>query len=192
MFTWIRHSKTAKFWMLCASVCLACVLITEVRTAPDRRRIAAAWAKAERSGEPLTTEQMIASYNAPPLETNAAELFTKAAKMYVCEPDGIPYYSSTVELSPLGEPLTAEMMAAMERYVTENGAYLDIVHEAAQGPCRFPLDFAKLYQMPLDHLAPLRNNARGLGVEAAFWTELGDLALAVNSLIDAFRVGEAL
>jgi hypothetical protein len=192
MFTWISQSKTAKFWMICALVCLACVLITEVRTAPERHRIAAAWAKAERNGEPLTTKQIAAWYNAPPLETNTAELYAKAAKMYVCEPDEIPYYSSTVELPPLGKSLTAEMMAAMERYVTENCSYLKLVHEAAQGSCRFRLDFAKLYNMPLDHLAPLRNNARGLCVEATFWSERGDLARAVNSLIDAFRVGEAL
>jgi len=146
-----------------------------------------------RAGFPATVPELGAYYPAPPAEQNAAELYQQSFEAKASSND--PRLTDVEKQT--GEVKTGRFAEALhklaEKYLAANAEKLRLIHEAAKRPaCRFPLDFTQGPGVELHHLAALRASMRLLSLEATLAAEDGDMNRALDSLLTAFSVSNAL
>lgn len=192
-----RSGKRRSSWALVVGAVLIGLLVWGlVREVLSGARVERLMQAAREAGEPVTLVELDAWYPIPPLGENAAPVYQRAFKAHVSPDEALS------ELLPIvgnansperGEPMSEEMLAACERYLEDNKAYLDLLHEAAAKPaCRFPLNFRAGFNMVLSHLAEMRVAARHLELEAIVAAERGESEEAVGAVLAGLAVGDAL
>ncbi len=160
------------------------------------------------AGYPATPDQLNDWY-AEPNGTNVALILLDAAHHFIAPDaprgadrsdiaDRLWYFGTQADAPNLGRPLDPDVLAAAERYLEANAATLAKLHEAAEAwdepdaGSRYPGDYQLGVDLPLEHLGPLRKNARLLCMEAPIAAERGQADDAVDALIASFAVARSL
>jgi hypothetical protein len=146
-------------------------------------KIHAELAAIRKAGFPVTLKELSDYYPAPAGE-NTADVYEAAFSKYVkVTNEDEPPVVGHGTLPPRGEPLPEDMKKAVAAYLAANANAIELLHKAAavEG-CRFPLNFTKTFDMPLPHLARLRQAARMLELQALVEAEArkpGEAAAAI-------------
>ncbi|GAG44626.1 unnamed protein product, partial [marine sediment metagenome] len=183
--------------LIVVGVMVACLVLVLVAlhaypTMQLERKMAAVRA----AGQPTTRAELAAWYPTPPMVDNAALVYNRAFARYVA-PTGeaeqrLPLVGSA-ELPERGEPLSPEMLAAVEEHLLLNRPFLDSLYEAAAMPtCQFPIDVMSLPAPSLPHLAQLRNAARCLQLDAIAAAERHQRQRAAGAVLAGFALAEAV
>lgn len=149
------------------------------------------------AGDPVTLQELEASYEWPQSGDNAANwvlgmegFLPKLTR----EEDKLlaPVTERRGEL-PLSEPLDAETLTLLERHVASSKEALEILHEAASiEGCRYPTNLTEGVMAPANHISIVRDAVRILCFEAALEAEHGNSESVVRSLMAALRIADSL
>lgn len=149
------------------------------------------------AGDPVTLEELEASYEWPQSGDNAANWILGAEgylRKLTREEDKVlsPIIGRRGEL-PLGEPLDAETLRLLESHVASSREALEILRDAASiEECRYPIDLTEGMMVPLSHLSVVRDAVRILCFEAALEAEHKNRESAVRSLTAALGIANSL
>ena len=146
-------------------------------------------------GYPLDLAELNDLYPAVPDEENAALLYVAASELVRLEDDDIerlPYFGIPDERE-LGPPMSMEMRARIASFLDRNAEAYKLLHEAASYPrSRYPVELRDGHYADMPYLARARNNARLLGIESLYRSDLGDVEGTVKALIASFGIGRSL
>ena len=144
-------------------------------------------------GYPLDLAELNDWYPAVPEEENAALLYVAASEHFKYEDDDdLPYFGN-VDERELGPPMSQEMRVRMASFIERNAEAYRLLHEAASYPrSRHPIDLSEGDEVDLSHLGQARGNARLLGFESLYKSEMADKEGTVHALIASFAVGRSL
>lgn len=149
------------------------------------------------AGDPVTLEELEASYEWPQSGDNAANWILGVEGYQhnlTREEDKLlaPLIGGRGEL-PLSEPLDAETLTVLENHVASSEEALEILHEAASiEGCRYPIDLTDGINVLMSHLSIVRDAVRILCFEAAWEAERGNGESVVRSLTAALRIADSL
>ncbi len=149
------------------------------------------------AGDPVTLEELQASYEWPQSGDNAANWVLGAEgflRTLTREEDKllVPVIGGRGELH-VSEPLDAEILKLLESHVAGNKEALEMLHEAASiDGCRYPVDLTEGVMTRTNHISIVRDAIRTLCFEAALEAERGHGESAVRSLRAALRVAHSL
>ncbi len=149
-------------------------------------------------GEMITLMDVHNSYRPKAGVPNAAAYYGAATSL-MWDPDwktdplpGVPVVGQA-KLPPLGEPVPAEMISAIEVYLKRQESAVDLVEKGTQiDYCVFDLDFSKGMGMLLPHLGKMRKLQRVLMLKAVVQAEAGDADGAADTMATMFRFAAAL
>lgn len=146
-------------------------------------------------GYPLDLAKLNDWYPAVPDSENAALLYVAASEHVKFEDDDydkLPYFGDPDDLE-LGPPMSEEMRARMASFLERNAEVYRLLHDAASYPrSRYPMDLSEGHAADTSHLGQARSNARWLGFESLYKSEIADREGAVQALIALFAVGRSL
>ncbi|MAE62359.1 MAG: hypothetical protein CMJ49_13510 [Planctomycetaceae bacterium] len=159
-----------------------------------RRSVEAKLQAIRDAGHPATTVEFAARY--PPIDgPNACEAIVVAAAMIdVTDPKfkALPF-SGEGHLPGPSDPLDPDVLQLLEDFVTENHVDLTELHRAtAIDPAQLNVNYALGLEMNLPALATLRTAAKYLNEEALLHLERDHPDKAVDTMLAALRVGQAL
>lgn len=146
-------------------------------------------------GFPATPADLEKSYPSPAKEQNAGETYQqsfaaqdKTEQRWQYD-DLIKQVDDSAKRNLLAEALHRQMT----EYLEDNAGALRLLHEAAGLPeSRYPLDFTKGFQLPLPHLAKVRQAVRLLQIEAFVAAEDGDTRRALDAVTAALAAGNSV
>ncbi|HPO11843.1 MAG TPA: hypothetical protein PLI09_00240 [Candidatus Hydrogenedentes bacterium] len=146
------------------------------------------------AGFPATAPELANYYPTPPADQNAADLYQQSFDFKKPGPANQEFRDLEQKLGEVKKGRFAEDLHKLaEDYLAENTEKLRLLHEAAKFPaCRFPLDFSKGSALELPHLSQLRASMRLLSLEAILAAEDGDMNRALDSILTAFAVTNAI
>jgi hypothetical protein len=180
-------------WIIVGAVLALVLLVLVGRYFYLQSKIHAELAAIRKAGFPVTAKEWSDYYPAPAGE-NAADVYEAAFSNYVkiTHEDELPVVGRGT-LPPRGERLPEDVKKAVSAYLLANANAIELLHKAATvEQCRFPLDFAKTYDMPLPHLAPMRQAARLLMLEALIKAEKDQPAEAAAAIAASTAAAHAL
>lgn len=146
------------------------------------------------AGEPMSLEALDDWYPTPEGE-NAANAYGTAFMVMVplaqAQKKFVPI-PGEAELLP-GQPMPADMRAAIKQHVTANAGALKQLHSAARIPeCRYPIDMTQGFYTRLPHLAQCRGAARLLSLQGMLAAEKGDAETATRALHATLALADSL
>jgi len=192
----VRSRRRRWPWVVLAVVLLLAAVLGVMRYTLHHR-VQKKLASLRAAGYPTTLAELDAWYPTP-TGPNAADVYQLAFDAYVADEELeelLLDFGREAEFPAPGEPLPADMVAAMEAYVALNAQTLSLVADAAAIPeCRFPVDFTQGLDAILDlpHLAELRTCTRLLGLRATIEANSGQRDRAASSIKTMLRVADSL
>ena len=193
-----KKSKLLLILALAAAAAAALVaLVWVLRGRAIHRQLAARIEALRKAGEPVTMEELAATYPGPPAGRNAADLFNQAftemnARYDANAEQELPI-TGAPSLPKLGEPPPPEMLGRIRAYLSKHERTLRLLREAAAvDECRFDLNFSLGCNMPLNHIAKMAAAARLLALQAIERTERGKGDEAAESLWAILRAAHAI
>ncbi len=141
-------------------------------------------------GQPTSYNEWKQLYQVPPGTENAAELYMMASRAYY-KPDHdaeLPYVGKT-KLPPLGEPIPATMVEAMEAFLKQNEQVLELLRKA-RGIEQCHYDWDPLGEMP--DLKMVRSSAQLLVTAAMLKAHQGDTEAALAYIEDALATARSV
>lgn len=176
-----------------ATIICALLLALVIFRESGRRQVEAEIAKIRAAGEPVTWEELDRWYVEPPPGQNAAAIYTQAFANLVDQKNAtnLPVVG-LANLPELGEPLSAEMKAAIADCLQTNAAALELLHQAAGlHECRYPVDLLKGFATLLPHVPKARSAARILTLQAISSAEEGRADQVLRALLDGLAVASS-
>jgi hypothetical protein len=186
-------------YIFAAAIVAVIVLALVGRHLYYRSKINAELEAVHKAGFPVTLQEL-SDYYPVPQGQNAAYIYSYAFSYYVNEPEPSPGSGKAPlpvvgvgKLPPRGEPLPPEMQAAVSAYLASNAQALDLLHKAAAiRGCRYDVDLLNGVNTLLPHLAPVRQAARLLELQALIKVEQGNPEDAMAALEASFAVAHSL
>ena len=146
-------------------------------------------------GFPASPGDLEKSCPTPPAAQNAAETYQKSFRVQEKKTSNAQYddimrqYNDVAKRGPLAEVLHQQML----KYLEANAEALCLLHEAVgRTASRYPLDFNQGLNIPLPHLASVRQSVRLLQVEAYVAAEDGDTRRVLEAVIAALAAGNSV
>ncbi len=194
----VKHRIPAGY-IFAAAIVAAIVLALVGRHLYYRSKINAELDAIRKAGFPVTLQEL-SDYYPVPQGQNAAYVYNYAFYYYDDKPASNPTLENpplpvvgTGKLPPRGEPLPPEMQAAVSAYLASNAKALDLLHQAtAIEGCRYDVDPLNGAGMLLPHLAPLRQAARLLELQALMKADDGKPDEAAAAVEASFAVARSL
>ena len=172
---------------------LAAVLSYNTRRQRPDPRLAAI----RKAGYPVTLAELDGWYPRVPDAQNAALIYTNAfARMRYVSTDGTNRdrrQLADIKLPHRGQTFRAEDQAELAAMIASNAPALRLLYSAHNRTnCRYPLDLKLGFDVPLPHLAGVRDAVRLLSMEAVWHAANGEQEQAVHSLQTAARVANSI
>ncbi len=192
-----KRRRGLRLWHIPAGLLLLFAAAALVMRSYWRRELNERIVAIRAAGDPVTLQELQASYEWPQSGDNAANWILGAEgflRKLTREEDRLlsPIIGRRGEL-PLGKPLQSETLRLLERHVASSRAGLEILHEAANiEGCRYPIDLTEGVTVPLSHLSVVRDGVRILCFEAALEVEHRNGESAVRSLTAALGIANSL
>ena len=162
------------------------------------------------NGAPMTYDELDAYYPAVPDADNRALAFLEAAERHQARSQALfaDHSDGGIELEreamnairegwyPRTQPMEPETWAAVEEYwhaITRHTVpELLALAQVDPNPARYPIDLREGHNTLLPHLAPLRQLARELSIDALYHGAKGDTERALASVFAISPIGESL
>ena len=150
------------------------------------RRVVTELAKLRAAGYPTTLAELDAWYPMPS-GANAADVYMEAFDTCVEDEELealLPGFSTGPDWPAPGEPLPAEMLAAIDAYLAKNAEALALLAAAATIPeCRYPVDLSAGYAVVLPHIGFLGWGPQLLALQAVVQVQRGEHNQSVDSAL---------
>lgn len=145
------------------------------------------------AGFPTNGEELNRWYAAIPKQENAAIALAQAFQLRRTYSDSRSNLVNHFKLPKHGERLSPEQTKLLKGYITLNAACFEKVDEALKRPnCRYPIDFTKLMDTPLPHLAELKNIALLHQYAAFVKMETGNAPFATSNIVAMLALARTL
>ncbi len=183
------------WYLIVAAVAVFAVLLC-LSVALSRRGLNRRLKALRAAGYPTSLAELAAYTRLPEGAENAADIYIRAAAVYVPPVDevNVPILGKTA-LPDRGVTLPGAMAQAVSDYLTANQQCLVLLNEAARiEHCRYDWDYAEVLSSwkTQDHREGLRNCALLLRLCTVYHSHMGDAGAAAMSIRDGLRLADSM
>jgi hypothetical protein len=158
-----------------------------------RAKIAEQYRLLRAAGEPATLDELAQWLPYPPDGENRVELYQQEFRTPIkLDRDAALAFDEAMKEAPPHGPYPDALRELGAKKIAGSAERLRLLHEAASGAARFPVDMKHGYSMELGHLSQLREAVRLLQLEAVLTAHDGDASRAVEALLAILATADSL
>jgi hypothetical protein len=158
-----------------------------------RAKIAEQYQVLRAAGEPATLDELAQWLPYPPDGENRVGLYQQAFRTPIeLDRDTTLAFDEAMKEAPPHGPYPEALRELGAKKIAGSAECLRLLHEAAAGAARFPLDIKHGYDMELGHMEQLRQAVRLLQLEAVLAVHDGDASRAVEALLAILATADCL